>query len=58
MENDQAKVAMREEPAEPRSAAMTMPAMAERSIIMAAFAAGKTPVAVVVGVTMVHPRSE
>ena len=49
MENDQTKVAVREEPAEPGSAAMTMPSVTERSIVMAVFAAGETPVAVVVG---------
>jgi hypothetical protein len=37
---------------------MTMPAMAERSIIMAVFEPDKPPVAVVVGVTMVHPQTE
>jgi hypothetical protein len=58
MENDQTKVAVCEEAAEPRSAAMTMPAVAEGSIIMAVFAPGKPPVAVVGGVTMVHPQSE
>ena len=54
MENDQAKVAMGEETPEPRSAAMTMPSVTERSIIMTVFATGKTPVAVVVRMTMVH----
>ena len=42
------------EAAEPGSAAMTMPSVTERSIVVAVFAAGKTPVAVVVRVTMVH----
>jgi hypothetical protein len=45
---------VREEPAEPGSAAMTMPSVTERSIVVAVFAAGETPVAVVVRVTRVH----
>ena len=56
MENDQAQVAVREEAAKPGSVAM--PSVTERRIVMAVFAAGKTPVAVMVRVTMMHRYTE
>jgi hypothetical protein len=55
VENDQAKIAMREEPAEPGLSAVTVPPASELMIILVAvFPAGKPPVVVTVRVSMMH----
>jgi hypothetical protein len=58
MENDQAKVAVREEPAEPGTAAVTVPPVSELSILVAVFPAGKTLIVVTVRVFVMHEQSE
>jgi len=58
MENDQAKIAMREEAAEPGTAAVTMPPVPELWILVAVFPAGKTQMAVTMRMSVVHSYSE
>jgi hypothetical protein len=58
MENDQAKVAMREEAPEPGSAALTMPSVSELGGLVTMFPAGETPIVVMVRVSVRHEFSE
>jgi hypothetical protein len=58
MENDQAKVAVREEPAEPGTAGVIFLPVSELGILVAEFPAGKTLIGATARVSVVHEQSE
>jgi hypothetical protein len=58
MKNDQAQVAVREEPAKCGSAAVTVPPVSELWILVAVFPAGKTLIVITGRVSVMHRQSE